>query len=128
MMSSTEKTAAIDGGELIRIGRIETPYTRRSECPYTVNPGGPQCRIVVDARYAAGLTGLEVGGRILVLYWLDRADRERALVAERQAKRLLLREECLGLRAPRGREERREGEGREGTRGGTHGRSGAQKR
>ena len=74
-----------EGARVVPIGRIETPYTKRSECPYNVNPGGPPCRIVVEPRYAAGLTGLEVGGRILVLYWLDRADRGRALVAERRS-------------------------------------------
>lgn len=75
-----------DAGErLVFIGRIETPYATPADCPYTINPGGPECRIVVDPPYAAGLTGLEVGDRILVLYWLDRANRSKALVAERRS-------------------------------------------
>ena len=80
-----EKEEGWEGERVVPIGRIETPYARRSECPYNVNPGGPPCRIVVAERYAAGLTGLEVGNRILVLYWLDRADRDRSLVAERRS-------------------------------------------
>ncbi|MHB8834727.1 MAG: tRNA (N6-threonylcarbamoyladenosine(37)-N6)-methyltransferase TrmO [Candidatus Methylomirabilia bacterium] len=74
------------GGEQLEfIGHIETPYATPADCPYTVNPGGPECRIVVDPRFAAGLTGLEVGGRILVLYWLDKASRRKPLVAERRS-------------------------------------------
>jgi len=78
-----EKTTV--GERLVFIGHIETPYLTPTDCPYTVNPGGPECRIVLDAPYAAGLTGLEVGGRILVLYWLDKASRTKALVAERRS-------------------------------------------
>ena len=74
-----------DGERLVFIGHIETPYLTPADCPYTVNPGGPECRIVVDPRYAPGLTGLEVGGRILVLYWLDKASRSKPLVAERRS-------------------------------------------
>jgi len=81
-------TAAAAGERIIRVGHIETPYQTPDDCPYTVNPGGPPCRIVVDPPYAAGLTGLEVGGRILVLYWLDRANRGKALVAERRSGKI----------------------------------------
>jgi tRNA-Thr(GGU) m(6)t(6)A37 methyltransferase TsaA len=74
--------------ELMFIGHIETPYRTPADCPYTVNPGGPECRIVMDPQFAAGLTGLEVGGRILVLYWLDRAKRDKPLVAERRSGKI----------------------------------------
>lgn len=67
------------------IGHIETPYETPADCPYTVNPGGPICRVVLDPPYAAGLKGLAAGDRILVLYWLDRAKRDRPLVAERRS-------------------------------------------
>jgi len=73
------------GEQLVFIGHIETPYATPADCPYTINPGGPECRIVVHPKYAAGLTGLEVGGRILVLYWLDKASRSKPLVAERRS-------------------------------------------
>lgn len=67
------------------IGHIETPYETQEDCPYNVNPGGPLCRVVVDARYAAGLKGLTVGDRVLVLYWLDRAHRSKSLVGVRRS-------------------------------------------
>ena len=70
------------------IGHLETPYVTPADCPYTVNPGGPECRIVLQPQYASGLTGLEVGGRILVLYWLDRAKRTKPLVAERRSGKI----------------------------------------
>lgn len=76
------------GERLVFIGHIETPYQTPADCPYTVNPGGPECRLVVAPQFAAGLTGLEVGGRILVLYWLDRAKRDKPLVAERRSGKI----------------------------------------
>lgn len=81
----TSETASGAESHLVFIGHIETPYPTPADCPYTVNPGGPECRIVVQQRYAAGLSGLEVGGRILVLYWLDKASRSKPLVAERRS-------------------------------------------
>jgi tRNA-Thr(GGU) m(6)t(6)A37 methyltransferase TsaA len=83
---TNHKTAGDD--RVVFIGRIETPYATATDCPYTVNPGGPLCRIVVEAPYVAGLTGLEPGGRILVLYWLDRANRAKPLVAERRSGKI----------------------------------------
>ena len=76
------------GERLVFIGHIETPYQTPADCPYTVNPGGPECRVVVDQPYAAGLAGLEVGARILVLYWLDKASRSKPLVAERRSGKI----------------------------------------
>ena len=76
------------GEHLVFIGHIETPYPTSADCPYTVNPGGPECRIVVQPRFTAGLTGLEPGNRILVLYWLDRANRAKSLVAERRSGKI----------------------------------------
>jgi tRNA-Thr(GGU) m(6)t(6)A37 methyltransferase TsaA len=67
------------------IGHIETPYQTQDECPYTVNPGGPECRVVLDPAFAPGLTGLAAGDRILVLYWLDRAKRDKSLVGVRRS-------------------------------------------
>jgi len=81
-----ERTGEKAGGErLVVIGHIETPYQNPEDCPYTVNPGGPECRIVVDHAFVPGLTGLAAGDRILVLYWLDRANRDKALVGVRRS-------------------------------------------
>ena len=74
-----------DGDRVVRIGHIETPYATQADCPYNVNPGGPICGVVVDQQYASGLTGLSPGDRILVLYWLDRASRDKSLVGVRRS-------------------------------------------
>jgi tRNA-Thr(GGU) m(6)t(6)A37 methyltransferase TsaA len=76
------------GERIVFIGHIETPYANPEDCPYTVNPGGPICKVVVLPQYAAGLTGLEVGGKVLVLYWLDRAHRAKPLVSERRSGKI----------------------------------------
>jgi len=57
------------------IGQIITPYRTLEECPRNINPDGPVCRLVVNEDLHEGLMGLHAGQRILVLYWLDRADR-----------------------------------------------------
>lgn len=55
---------------LVLIGKIETPYVLLEECPNNIQPDGPSCRIVLHEQYCDGLSGLEVGQSVLVLYWL----------------------------------------------------------
>lgn len=59
------------------IGHIETPYKTKEECPRNVEPDGPLCRVVVKREFADGLLGLEANRSILLLYWFDKADRNR---------------------------------------------------
>lgn len=63
------------------IGRIETPWRERAECPK--NPAGSDalCRIRLDPRYAPGLADLETCSHVIVLYFMDRAPRD--LVVQR---------------------------------------------
>ena len=61
---------------LVFIGRIETPFATREACPRQGSLDGPECKIVVDARYAAGLAGLEAFQNIEVLYWMHAARRD----------------------------------------------------
>jgi tRNA-Thr(GGU) m(6)t(6)A37 methyltransferase TsaA len=65
------------------IGHIRTPYQTLGECPRNVDPGGPLCELCLDEAFEQGLDGLAPGAGILVLYWLDQADR-RALVQRRR--------------------------------------------
>lgn len=81
----SEPRCETGGPRLEFIGHIETPYARPEDCPYTVNPGGPVCSIVLHSRFAPGLKGLAAGDRILVLYWLDRAERGKSLVGVRRS-------------------------------------------
>lgn len=63
--------------QLRSVGHIETPWRRLEDCPRNIEPEGPVCRLVVAPEYAPALFGLQPGQMILVLYWLDRADRDR---------------------------------------------------
>jgi tRNA-Thr(GGU) m(6)t(6)A37 methyltransferase TsaA len=61
------------------IGSVRTPWQTLEECPRNVSPEGPACSLELEPAFAEGLRGLQAGNRILVLYWLDRADRENLL-------------------------------------------------
>ena len=61
--------------ELRPIGHINTPYRHLDECPRNIDPEGPDCQVVVNEELAAGLAGLQAGQQILILYWLEHADR-----------------------------------------------------
>lgn len=67
---------------LIFIGRIETPWSTRAECPRRGDPeGGPDCAILLDARWRPALKGLAAGDRLQLLYWMDRARRDLVVQA-----------------------------------------------
>ena len=61
------------------IGHISTPYQQLEECPSNVSRNGPECQVILDDHYVEGLRGFKVGDNILVLYWLDQADRNLLL-------------------------------------------------
>lgn len=59
------------------IGRIETPWTVRADCPKRGDPeDGPDCTLVLDPRWTPALKGVAPGDRIQLLYWMDRARRD----------------------------------------------------
>jgi tRNA-Thr(GGU) m(6)t(6)A37 methyltransferase TsaA len=61
---------------LTYIGRIKTPYGTLQACPRNIVREGPLCELQVDEEFARGLIGLAPGRSILVLYWLEAADRK----------------------------------------------------
>lgn len=66
--------------QLWYIGRIRTPWTRRHDCPRRGDAvNGPECRIELDDRWIAGLTGIGRHSHIQILYWMDRARRDIVL-------------------------------------------------
>ena len=58
------------------IGRVESPLREREQAPKQGDEGAPQAHLVLEDRVAEGLHGLRAGDEVLVLTWLDRADRE----------------------------------------------------
>lgn len=61
--------------DITPIGHIVTPYETLEECPRNIDSSGLTCTLVVDNNKLDGLLGLKVGQRIMIFYWLDKADR-----------------------------------------------------
>jgi tRNA-Thr(GGU) m(6)t(6)A37 methyltransferase TsaA len=62
--------------QLVAIGAVESPLTDRASAPKQGDEGAPAAWLVFDAAVAAGLDGIAVGDELLLLTWLDRADRD----------------------------------------------------
>jgi tRNA-Thr(GGU) m(6)t(6)A37 methyltransferase TsaA len=58
------------------IGRVESPLTDPAQAPRQADEGAPEAWLALDAEFAPGLLGLEPGDEIVVLTWLDRAQRD----------------------------------------------------
>lgn len=58
------------------IGRVESPLVDPATAPKQGNEGAPEAEIVFDATVADALGDLEAGTDVLVLTWLDRAERD----------------------------------------------------
>ncbi|MGB2572138.1 tRNA (N6-threonylcarbamoyladenosine(37)-N6)-methyltransferase TrmO [Micromonospora citrea] len=62
--------------ELRPIGRVESPLTDPADAPRQGDEGAPQAWLVFSPAVATGLRDLRPGVEMLVLTWLDRADRD----------------------------------------------------
>jgi tRNA-Thr(GGU) m(6)t(6)A37 methyltransferase TsaA len=62
--------------ELVAIGSVESPLGDPADAPKQGSEGAPDAWLVFEARFAAALEHIQQGDQILVLTWLDRADRE----------------------------------------------------
>ena len=60
---------------LVPIGRIRSTLRSLAEAPKQGREGAPDAWIDVDAAYSSALLGLNAGDEVIVLTWLDRADR-----------------------------------------------------
>ncbi len=58
------------------IGYVESPLVDRDTAPRQGDEGAPDAWLVFDAEFADGVRDLEPGADMLVLTWLDRADRD----------------------------------------------------
>ena len=65
------------------IGRVESPLVEPANAPKQGDEGSPDAWIVVDAALQPAIRGLEPGTDVIVLTWLDRADRSTLLVHPR---------------------------------------------
>jgi len=60
---------------LVPIGHVESPLTEAGEAPKQGFEGGPDAWLVFEPGMREALDGLQPGARVIVLTWLDRADR-----------------------------------------------------
>ncbi|GEP09946.1 tRNA (N6-threonylcarbamoyladenosine(37)-N6)-methyltransferase TrmO [Methylobacterium gnaphalii] len=58
------------------IGRIRTPWAKRSECPKNGTQTDAVCTLEVDPLYAPALQNVDGASHLIVLYWMDRAVRD----------------------------------------------------
>jgi tRNA-Thr(GGU) m(6)t(6)A37 methyltransferase TsaA len=61
--------------EVVPVGWVESPLTERAQAPRQGDEGAPAAWLAFEARVAEALRGLRPGTEIIVLTWLDRADR-----------------------------------------------------
>jgi tRNA-Thr(GGU) m(6)t(6)A37 methyltransferase TsaA len=76
---------------LIPIGRVESQLTDAAAAPKQGFEGGPDAWLVLEPRVLDGFDGLEPGDRLIVLTWLDRANRDTLKVHPRDDARNPLR-------------------------------------
>ena len=62
--------------ELIRVAVVESPLTDRAAAPRQGDEGAPEATIVFEPGFLPALDGVATGDELLVLTWLDRADRD----------------------------------------------------
>ncbi|HEU5061938.1 MAG TPA: tRNA (N6-threonylcarbamoyladenosine(37)-N6)-methyltransferase TrmO [Solirubrobacterales bacterium] len=61
--------------ELRAIGSVSSPLTDPEAAPKQGDEGAPEAAIEIRAEFEPALQGIDAGDQILVLTWLDRADR-----------------------------------------------------
>jgi tRNA-Thr(GGU) m(6)t(6)A37 methyltransferase TsaA len=63
------------GVELEYVGVVESSLGDAREAPKQPDEGAPPATLRIDARFGACCEGLRAGDEVVVLTWLDRADR-----------------------------------------------------
>src|SRR5947207_13516383 len=69
--------------EVVPVGWVESPLTEMARAPMQPDEGAPSAWLVFEASVADALRDLRPGTDILVLTWLDRADRSVPLTIPR---------------------------------------------
>ena len=62
--------------EVIPVGWVESVLTERSQAPRQGGEGAPSAWLTFEAQVAEALRDIRPGTEIIVLTWLDRADRD----------------------------------------------------
>ena len=75
---AVELPAQTDAGVYF-IGQIRTPWTDRRDCPKNGRESQVICTIELDPRWAPALKDVETSTHLVVLYWMDKAQRDLVL-------------------------------------------------
>ncbi|HET6548505.1 MAG TPA: tRNA (N6-threonylcarbamoyladenosine(37)-N6)-methyltransferase TrmO [Solirubrobacter sp.] len=62
--------------QLVAVATVESALKDRDDAPKQGDEGAPDAWLDFDPRYADGLDGIAAGDELLVLTWLDRAERD----------------------------------------------------
>ena len=62
--------------EIDPIGVVESPLTDKATAPKQGFEGSPEASLVFEERVLEGLDGIAEGDEVILLTWLDRADRD----------------------------------------------------
>lgn len=62
--------------ELTPVGRVESRLTDKADAPRQGDEGAPDAWLVFERDVLAALEGIRPGDRLIVLTWLDRAQRD----------------------------------------------------
>jgi tRNA-Thr(GGU) m(6)t(6)A37 methyltransferase TsaA len=65
------------------VGHVESVLTDASEAPRQPDEGAPDAWLVIDPAYATALDGISAGDDLVLVTWLDRADRGTLTVRPR---------------------------------------------
>ena len=69
--------------EVVPIGHVESPLLERAQAPRQGDEGAPPAWIVFAPHVLEGLRDLRVGDDVILLTWLDRAQRDMLTVHPR---------------------------------------------
>lgn len=81
------------------IGRVASPLTDLDQAPRQADEGAPAARLVLDPGMAGALDGLRAGAEVIVLTWLDRANRD-VLVVHPRGDETRARQGVFSTRSP----------------------------
>jgi tRNA-Thr(GGU) m(6)t(6)A37 methyltransferase TsaA len=61
--------------DVVPIGHVESPLTDAATAPKQGHEGSPEAWLVFEPAILEGLDGIAAGDEVILLTWLDRADR-----------------------------------------------------
>ena len=73
--------------EVVPVGWVKSPLTEMAQAPMQADEGAPPAWLVFEAEVADAIRDLRPGAEIIVLTWLDRADRGVLLTIPRNDPR-----------------------------------------